>query len=63
MAGQRFTYCWFLRIEVPHLIGMISENQVGIAERVRRTRSKVMRLQGIVIGRALKVPVNTNQAL
>jgi hypothetical protein len=34
MAGQRFAYCWFLRIEVPHLIGMLSENQVGIAERV-----------------------------
>jgi hypothetical protein len=37
MAGQRFAYCWFLRIEVPHLIGMLSENQVGIAERVART--------------------------
>jgi hypothetical protein len=32
--GFTFVYCWFLRIALPHLVSVLSENQVSPAERV-----------------------------
>jgi hypothetical protein len=31
---EKFAYCWFLRIALPHLVSVLSENQVSPAERV-----------------------------
>jgi hypothetical protein len=33
-GGEKFAYCWFLRIALPHLVSVLSENQVSPAERV-----------------------------